>query len=256
MNQKARPIRHHSQKSVKKKFRFKSGNLEKVQKVDENCFVFLVVITVKKDNSFEIASYSRKLNDSCTKMRPRMPNLKKLMNRISTEITRAPNKPLWITKLDLECAYGQWKLCEWESKHCNVAIMGWIMNGHYRFWKKSPWFIRYTEKIPWKKRQNIELWKTCVARGYNNSDKRGQGYTTRKIVQNTETISSSRLQGKRNNIRNFPNVNHSAGTRDNQTWNKNEPRQHENLFTIKIADIKLRIKNISWSNAIHCKQHT
>ena len=43
----------------------KTGHLEKVNHVDEDCFVSPVAITVKNDKSVKIALDSRKLNDSC-----------------------------------------------------------------------------------------------------------------------------------------------------------------------------------------------
>ena len=66
----------------------KSGHLEKVKHVDEDCFVSPVVITVKSDKSVKIALESRKLNDSCIKVRPHMPNMEELLNHISVEITK------------------------------------------------------------------------------------------------------------------------------------------------------------------------
>ena len=46
------------------------GHLEEVQKVEEDCSVSPVVITVKKDESVKTALGSRKLNYSGIKMRP------------------------------------------------------------------------------------------------------------------------------------------------------------------------------------------
>ena len=111
--QKAKPILYHLQKY--------------------DCFVSPVLITVKKYKSVKIALDSRKLNDSCTKMRPRMTNKEKLLNQISSEITQAPNEPLCISKTDLEYAYGQLKLSKGTSKHCNFAITGGNNNGEHRF---------------------------------------------------------------------------------------------------------------------------
>ena len=79
-----------------------SGNLEKTYKVDKDCFVSPVEITVKKDKSVNFALDSRKLINSCTKMRPHMPNMEELLNQISTEKTRPPNEPLWRSKIDLK----------------------------------------------------------------------------------------------------------------------------------------------------------
>ena len=75
VKQKARPIPLHLQavgNEIEKLM--KSGHLEKVKHLDEDCFVSPVVITVKSDKSVKIALDSRKLNDSCINVRPHMPN--------------------------------------------------------------------------------------------------------------------------------------------------------------------------------------
>ena len=43
----------------------KSGHLEKIHDVNEDCFVSPVVTTLKSDKPVKIALDSRKLNDSC-----------------------------------------------------------------------------------------------------------------------------------------------------------------------------------------------
>ena len=69
IQQKARPIPYHLQKDVKNELDrlIKSGHLERVKTIEEDCFVSPVVITVKKDKTVEIALDARKLNDSCVK---------------------------------------------------------------------------------------------------------------------------------------------------------------------------------------------
>ena len=106
VKQKARPIPPHLQEDVWKELErlVKTGHLEKVKHVDEDSFVSLVVITVKNDKSVKIALDSRKLNDSCTKIRPHMPNMEELLNQISVEITRDRTKDLMISKIDLDYA--------------------------------------------------------------------------------------------------------------------------------------------------------
>ena len=108
VKQKARPIALHLQEVGKElKKLIKTGHLEKVKHVDEKCFLSPVVITMKNDKSVKIASDSRKLNDSCIKIRPHMPNMEELLNQISKEITRDRTKELNISKIDLDYAYGQ-----------------------------------------------------------------------------------------------------------------------------------------------------
>ena len=90
VKQKARPIPLHLQEAVGKEIEklTKAGHLERVEQVDEDCFVSPVVITVKNDKSVKIALDSRKLNDSCIKVRPHLPNMEELLNQISVEITK------------------------------------------------------------------------------------------------------------------------------------------------------------------------
>ena len=85
VKQKARQIPIHLQEDVGRELEklIKSGHLEKIKDLDEDCSVSPVVITVKSDKSVKIAIDSRKLNDSCFKMRPHMPNMEKILNQIS-----------------------------------------------------------------------------------------------------------------------------------------------------------------------------
>ena len=70
VKQKARPIPLHLQEAVGKEIEklTKSGHLEKVKHINEDCFISPVVITVKNDKPVKIALDSRKLNDSCIKV--------------------------------------------------------------------------------------------------------------------------------------------------------------------------------------------
>ena len=137
VKQKARPIPLHLQEDVGRELEklIKSGHLEKIKDVDEDCFVSPVVITVKSDKSVKIALDSRKLNDSCIKMRPHMPNMEELLNQISVEISRDRTLQLFISKIDLDYAYGQMKLFEETSRQCVFALTGGKFSGYYRFKK-------------------------------------------------------------------------------------------------------------------------
>ena len=113
----------------------KSGHLERLETIEEDCFVSPVVITVKKDKTVKIALDARKLNDSCVKKRPHMPNMEELLNQISAELSKNDRDPIWISVVDLDYAYGQMKLAPETSKHCNFAMTGEKINGYYRFLK-------------------------------------------------------------------------------------------------------------------------
>ena len=93
------------------------------------------MITVKKDKTVKIVLDARKLNYSCEKKRPHMPNMEKLLNQISAELSRNNHDPIWISVIDLDYAYGQMKLAPETSKHCNFAVTGENMNGYYQFLK-------------------------------------------------------------------------------------------------------------------------
>ena len=137
VKQKARPVPLHLQKDVGRELErlMKSGHLEKINNVDGDCFVSPVVITVKSDKWVKIALDSRKLNDSCIKMRPHMPNMEELLNQISVEITRDRTLQLFMSKIDLDYAYGQMKLSEETSRQCVFALTGGNFSGYYRFKK-------------------------------------------------------------------------------------------------------------------------
>ena len=122
VKQKARPIPLHLQEDVRRELEklIKTGPLEKVNNVDEDCIVSPVVITVKNDKSMKIALDSQKLNDSCIKRRPHMPNMDELLNQISVEITLQQ----FISKIVFDNAYGQVKLAEETSQQCVFAITG------------------------------------------------------------------------------------------------------------------------------------
>ena len=122
---KARPIPRLLQEEVGKELEkfIETGHLEKVMYVDEDCFVSPVVITVKNTKSVKIALDLRKLNDSCTKIRPRMPKSDELLNQIS-EVTRDRTKELNISKIDLDYAYGQLKISKETNRQCVFALTG------------------------------------------------------------------------------------------------------------------------------------
>ena len=55
-----------------------------------------------------------------------MPNMEDLSNRISTEISKTDDEELWITKIDLDYAYGQLELDEETKKQCVFALIGFL----------------------------------------------------------------------------------------------------------------------------------
>ena len=150
VKQKARPIPLHLQEDIGRELEklMKAGHLEKVNNVYEDCFVSTVGITVKSDKSVKIALDSRKLTDNCIKRRPHIPNMEELSNQISVEITLDRTLQLFISKTDLDYAYGQMKLSKETSRQCVFAITGAKFSGYYRFEKRFlPTFPQPFKKI-------------------------------------------------------------------------------------------------------------
>ena len=137
VKQKARPIPLHLQEGVGRELEksIKSGHLEKIKDVDEDCFVSPVVITLKSDKSVKIALDSGKLNDCCIKMRPHMPSMEELLYQFSVEISRDRTVQPFISKIDLDYAYGQLKLSKETSQQCVFALTGEKLGGYYQFKK-------------------------------------------------------------------------------------------------------------------------
>ena len=112
-----------------------------------------------------------------------MTNMEEILNQKSAEITRAPDKKLWIPRIDLKYAYGHLKLPKETSKRCSFATFGGNTNGYSRLKNKILRFISYTNNIPRKNRKNIDLRNNCVARGYNSSNKRDKDKQQEELLK-------------------------------------------------------------------------
>ena len=137
MQQKGRRIPIHLQKAVTKEIKklMTAGHLIRVNNIKQDNFISPTVITVKKDNSVKLAMDARILNDNTIKRKAQMPNLEELLGQVSMAISKDEDKPLYISTIDLEYAFGQVKLHPDTSKHCNIAIIGGDSTGYYQFKK-------------------------------------------------------------------------------------------------------------------------
>ena len=137
IQQKGRSIPIHLQPAVGKEIEKlkKNGHIEKATNINENCFVSPAVITVKKDKSVKIALDSRKLNEITVKRKAQMPNMEELISRISRKIADGAPDQIWISKFDLDYAYGQMQLSKHAMDLCIFAITGGNFTGYYRFLK-------------------------------------------------------------------------------------------------------------------------
>ena len=126
IQQKKRPVPiHFTSQAVRQELEkvFEKGHRKKADQSTENCFVSPAVITIKKDKPVEKALDSRKLNKACVKRKTAIPNMKELISKILAEITKKEGE-IWMSKIDLDYAYGQAKLSKKFAKHCILNIRG------------------------------------------------------------------------------------------------------------------------------------
>ena len=64
-----------------------------------------------------------------------MPNLDKVSNQISSELSKNDLDPIWISVIDIDYGYGQMKLAPETSKHYIFAIAGENISRYYCFLK-------------------------------------------------------------------------------------------------------------------------
>ena len=64
-----------------------------------------------------------------------MPNMEELVSRISSKIANGPADKIWISKFDLDYAYGQLLLSREARDLCIFAVPGGKFTGYYRFLK-------------------------------------------------------------------------------------------------------------------------
>ena len=69
------------------------------------------------------------------KRKAQMPNMEELISRISRKIADGPADEIWISKFDLEYAYGQLILSKSARNLCIFAVTGRNFTGYYRFLK-------------------------------------------------------------------------------------------------------------------------
>ena len=63
-----------------------------------------------------------------------MPNMEELISKISAKITNGEGE-IWMSKIDLDYAYGQARLSKEAAHYCVFSIIGGDFTGHYRFKK-------------------------------------------------------------------------------------------------------------------------
>ena len=110
------------------------GPIEKLSSCSDEHFISPIVITVKKDQSINLALDSKVLNKAIHKIKYQMPNTDMLIDTILQHLTNTQNgQQAYFTTLDLKYAYSQLKLHHDTAKHCNFNIICGEPTGTYRF---------------------------------------------------------------------------------------------------------------------------
>ena len=149
IQQNSRPIPIHLQPAVKKEIeKLKNqGYIEKKNNIDETCFVSPAVITIKKGKSLKKTLHSQKLNEITVKRKTQMPNMGKLISRITRKIADGTANEIWISQFDLDYAYGQLQLSKRAMDFCIFAVTGGTFTGYYRFLKGFYGLARHTNNF-------------------------------------------------------------------------------------------------------------
>ena len=113
----------------------KQGHIERVKNIDENCFESPAVITIKNYKSVDIGLDSRKPNEITNKRKAQVPIMKEFISRFPRKIADGPADEIWISKCDLDYAYGQLKLSRRAMDLCIFAVTGGNFTGYYQFLK-------------------------------------------------------------------------------------------------------------------------
>ena len=88
------------------------GNIVKLEKCDEDCFISPSVINRKKDGSVKLALDSKLLYDQIFKNKYQMPNIDELIDNVALQISEKPTGQVCFGNLDLKNYYSQLKLWE------------------------------------------------------------------------------------------------------------------------------------------------
>ena len=96
----------------------KEGHIENVDKFQDDVFIQLTVITVKKDKSVKIALDARAFNQSIVKDKYQMPNLERLIDMIAEKLDQEEKEASYSSEY-MTYSFGQIRLYELTKKHCN-----------------------------------------------------------------------------------------------------------------------------------------
>ena len=110
---------------------FRERHIEKLSRCSEDCFIFPILITAKRDGSIKLALNSKLLNKQIFRNRYQMPNLFDLIDNAAVTISVLDENKIWFSSIDLKYAYSQIPLSNKASNQCNFKIVGGDVTGSY-----------------------------------------------------------------------------------------------------------------------------
>ena len=126
LQQKGRRIPIHIQEKVEQEIRslIDQRHIVKLEKSSDQQFISPTVITVKKDQSIELAMDSKQNNKMIHKNKYQMQNIDVLLDNAAQSAQQGHNKPgtTLFSTIDLRYAYSQLKLDEATRKQCKFKI--------------------------------------------------------------------------------------------------------------------------------------
>ena len=111
----------------------RDGHIKKLSRCSEDCFIFPIVITAKRDGSIKLALNSKLLNKQIFRNRYQMPYLFELIDNVAVTISGHNEDKIWFSSIDLKYANSQIPLSKKASNQCNFRIVGGDVIDPYRF---------------------------------------------------------------------------------------------------------------------------
>ena len=209
IQQKGRPIPIHLQQSVEKEMEklIKQGHIEKANNIDEK---------IRK---------------------AQMPNMEELISRTSRKIADGPADGIWISKFDLDFAYGQQILSRAARNLCIFAVTGGNFTSYYRFLKGFYGLADIPTIFQENIDQTLEGEQTpSMVRRYHRGNKRFQRGTHERTDRRPNQTRKRRVQIKPNKIRIFQN-------RDRTDWSPDRPGRNPTFARQATGDKELKQPN-------------
>ena len=135
IQQKGRRIPIHLQERVEAELNksIDQKHIIKLDKCSDKNFICPIVITVKKDQTVQLALDSKNINKYIHKNKYQMPNIDLLLDNIAQVVKSYKSNQTLFTTLDLRYAYSQIPLDKTTREQCNFSLIGGNATGTFQF---------------------------------------------------------------------------------------------------------------------------